>query len=100
MLLQETHRRLLDERARQGRHDSDKKLTLFLPADGLDGVLHLADTCKDAINFLIEPHAALCRRKSSFDAIEQAEPRVFLEMSDKFAHRGLRDVEDQSGTAD
>ena len=97
---QKARRRVLDEGGRQAGQHADEQVPLLLAADGLDGALDLANAGEDAVDLLVEPHAARRRGEAAAQPLEQAKAGILLEMRDELAHGGLRDVQHFGGAAD
>src|SRR5262249_5788357 len=58
------------------------------------------DADEDAVDLLVEPHAAMGRCEPALDALEQLQPGVLLKAREQLADRRLRDVQEIGRPAD
>src|SRR5437868_1521107 len=100
VVLEKSHRRLLDERTRQSGHHPDREPALLLAAYRIDGILDLSHAGEDATDLVVQPHRMRGWSEPSLHTIKQLQPGVELEMGDQLAHRRLRHVEELGRAAD
>jgi hypothetical protein len=84
----------LDERPRKCRQYADYQSPLLRTANFVDGDLNLLKASKNAVDRRIKIHAILGWYKPALVApLEELETRIHFEMSNKFAHSRLGEVQ-------